>query len=156
MSPFSIGRNRAGGGGGEGFRSNPLRTDLAAATSATWYSRSDDCVSYGMFQHETVSLDVHMYRLGHGSLHCAPFFYICSVHVSMHVPCLLIMGPPSSPSTLVWGPDDFSYLVPRLPLLCMAYSSRPFIFFAFLSTQILICSYHKPICIHAVFMCYVH
>ena len=76
MSPFSIGRNRAGGGGGGG----------GFATSATWYSRSDDCVSYGMFQHETVSLDVHMYRLGHGSLHCAPFFYICSVHVSMHVP----------------------------------------------------------------------
>ena len=126
------GRNRAGrgggGGGGGGVRSNPLRTGLAAATSATWYSRSDDCVSNGMFQHETVSLDVHMYRLGHGSLHCAPFFYLCSVHVSMHVPCLLIMGPPSSPSTLVWGPDDFSYLVPRLPLLCMAYSSRPFIF----------------------------
>ena len=61
MSPFSIGRNRAGGGGGGGVRSNPLRTGLAAATSATWYSRSDDCVSYGMFQHETVSLDVHMY-----------------------------------------------------------------------------------------------
>ena len=155
MSPFSIGRNRARGGG---VRSNPLRTGLAAATSATWYSRSDDCVSYGMFQHETVSLDVHMYRLGHGSLHCAPFFYICSVHVSMHVPCFLIMGPPSSPSTLtlVWGPDDFSYLVPRLPLLGMAYSSRPFIFSAFLSTQILICSYHKPLCIHAVFMCCVH
>ena len=83
MSPFSIategGGNGPGGGGGGGggggrFRSNPLRTGLAAATSATWYSRSDDCVSYGMFQHETVSLDVHMYRLGHGSLHCAPFF----------------------------------------------------------------------------------
>ena len=143
------GRGGGGGGGGGGVRSNPLRTGLAAATSATWYSRSD-------FQHETVSLDVHMYRLGHDSLHCAPFFYICSVHVSMHVPCLLIMGLPSSPSALVWGPDDFSYLVPRLPLLCMAYSSRPFIFSAFLSTQILICSYHKPICIHAVFMCCVH
>ena len=50
------GRKRAGGGG---VRSNPLRTGLAAATSATRYSRSDDCVSYGMFQHETVSLDVH-------------------------------------------------------------------------------------------------
>ena len=118
MSPFSIGAGGGGGGGGGGgFRSNPMRTGQAAATSATWYSRSDDCVSYGMFQHETVSLDVHMYRLGHGSLHCAPFFYICSVHVSMHVPCFLIMGPPSSPSTLVWGRDDFSYLVPRLPLL---------------------------------------
>ena len=54
------GRNRAGGGGGGG---GPLRTGLAAVTSATWYSGSDDCVSYGMFQHETVSLDVHMYRL---------------------------------------------------------------------------------------------
>ena len=50
-------------GGGGGGRSNPLRTGLAAATSATWCSISDDCVSYGMFQHETVSLDVHMYRL---------------------------------------------------------------------------------------------
>ena len=67
------GKKRAGGRGGGGFRSNPLRTGLAAATSATWYSRSDDCVSYSMFQHETVPLDVHMYRLGHGSLHCAPF-----------------------------------------------------------------------------------
>ena len=60
MSPFSIategGGNGPGGGGRGGrggrFRSNPLRTGLAAATSATWYSRSDDCVSYGMFQHE--------------------------------------------------------------------------------------------------------
>ena len=54
---------RSGGTGPGGGRSNPLRTGLAAATSATWYSRSDDCVSYGMFQHETVSLDVHMYSL---------------------------------------------------------------------------------------------
>ena len=63
MSPFSIGRNRAGGGGGGGGggRSNPLRTGLAAATNATWYSRSDDCVSYGMFQ---VSLDVPYVSLG--------------------------------------------------------------------------------------------
>ena len=70
MSPFSIGRNwagrRGGGGGGGGGFDRPLRTGLAAATSTTWYSRSDDCVSYGMFQHETVSLDVHMCRLGHG------------------------------------------------------------------------------------------
>ena len=55
-------REEPGRGEGGGVRSNPLRTGLAAATSATWYSRSDDCVSYGMFQHETVSLDVHMYR----------------------------------------------------------------------------------------------
>ena len=61
MLPFSI--VTEGGGTGPGVRSNPLRTGLAAATSATWYSRSDDCVSYSMFQHETVSLDVHMYRL---------------------------------------------------------------------------------------------
>ena len=72
MSPFSIvtegvgtgpGGGGGGGGGGGRVRSNPLRTGLAAATSATRYSRSDDCVSYGMFQHETVLLDVHMYRL---------------------------------------------------------------------------------------------
>ena len=52
------------------------------------------------------------------------FLYLLSlwhVHVSMHVPCLLIMGPPSSPSTLVWGPDDLlatvSYLVHKLQYL---------------------------------------
>ena len=67
----------------------------------------------------------------HGSLYCAPFFYICClwhVHVSMHVPCLLIMGPPSSPSTpsiLVWGPDDLlatvSYLVHKLQYLYLVW-----------------------------------
>ena len=61
MSPFSIvtevGRTGPGGGGGGGgwVRSNPLRTGLAAATSVTWYSRSDDVL-------RTVFFNMKQYR----------------------------------------------------------------------------------------------